>query len=69
VLPDGIAGSRSVVDFLADHVSPRTALNVMAQYRPAHNAHAYPSLRRRPSFAEVDAVKAYARQRGMTNII
>jgi putative pyruvate formate lyase activating enzyme len=69
VLPEGIAGSRAVVDFLADHVSLRTALNVMAQYHPAHNAYAYPPLRRRPPLSEVDAVKVYARDRGMTNII
>jgi putative pyruvate formate lyase activating enzyme len=77
VLPDGIAGSRAVVDFLVDHICPRTALNVMAQYspsggllhRPAHRAAEFPALRRRPSFAEVDAVKAYARQRGMTNLL
>lgn len=68
-LPEGLAGSRAVIDFLVDRISPRTALNVMAQYHPAHRAVDQPQLRRRPSFAEVEAVRAYARQRGMTNLL
>lgn len=69
VLPEGLAGSRAVIDFLVDRISPRTALNIMAQYHPAHRAADQPQLRRRPSFAEVEAVRAYARQRGMTNLL
>lgn len=69
VLPEGLAGSEAVIDFLVDRISPRTALNIMAQYRPAHRAFEHPALRRRPSFAEVEAVRAYARQRGMTNLL
>jgi putative pyruvate formate lyase activating enzyme len=69
VLPDGIAGSRAVVDFLVERISPGTALNIMAQYRPAHRAADFPPLLRRPSLGEVAAVRAYARSRGMTNLL
>jgi putative pyruvate formate lyase activating enzyme len=69
VLPDGIAGSRAVVDFLVDRISQRTALNVMGQYHPAYHASEHPPLRRRPTIAEIEAVRAYARQRGMTNLL
>lgn len=73
VLPEGIAGSEVVIDFLVDRISPRTALNIMAQYHPSgglvQRAHEHPALRRRPSFAEVEAVRTYARQRGMTNLL
>ena len=69
VLPDDIAGSRAVVDFLADRISPRTALNIMAQYRPAYHASEHPQLRRRTTTAEVEAVRAYARKRGMTDLL
>jgi putative pyruvate formate lyase activating enzyme len=69
VLPDGIAGSKAVVDFLVERISLRTALNVMAQYHPSFRASEHPPLRRRPGFAEVEAVRVYARERGMTNLI
>ena len=35
VLPNGLAGTAQVVDFLAREVSRNTYLNVMAQYHPA----------------------------------
>jgi len=91
VLPDGIAGSRAVIDAIVERVSPRTALNVMAQYRPsggalatrsaarcraegllhrpAHRAVDFSPLLRRPTVAEIEAVKEYARARGMTNLL
>jgi putative pyruvate formate lyase activating enzyme len=69
VLPNGIAGGRAVVDFLVDRISPRTALNVMAQYHPAYHASEHPPLRRRPTIEEIEEVKAYARKRGMTNLL
>jgi putative pyruvate formate lyase activating enzyme len=69
VLPDGIAGSRAVVDFIVDHLSPCTALNIMAQYGPAYHATDHAPLRRRPDPADVEMVRAYARSRGMTGLM
>jgi putative pyruvate formate lyase activating enzyme len=69
VLPDGLAGSRAVVEFLVNRISPATALNIMAQYHPAYRAADEPALRHRPSLAEVEEVRAYARSRGMTNLL
>ncbi len=46
VLPEGLAGTSEVVRFLAREISPRTYLNVMAQYRPEYNACRYPDLGR-----------------------
>jgi putative pyruvate formate lyase activating enzyme len=69
VLPDDLAGSRSVVDFIAGSISPHTALNVMAQYHPAHRAREFPVLRGRVTFTDVAAVKDYARSLGMTRLL
>ena len=69
VLPDDVAGSRAVVDFIVERVSPRTALNIMDQYHPAHRAREHPTLRRRVSLEEVQAVRTYARSRGLTNLL
>lgn len=46
VLPNGLAGSESVMQFLAG-LSRDTYVNVMDQYRPLHLAREHPELRRR----------------------
>lgn len=57
VLPDDIAGTAEVVRFLAEKISRRTYLNVMAQYHPEYNACSFPELDRRIALKEYrDAV-------------
>jgi putative pyruvate formate lyase activating enzyme len=46
VLPDGLAGTRGIMDFLAKEISPATYVNVMGQYRPCGRAGEHPSLRK-----------------------
>ncbi len=46
VLPDNLAGSDQVVDFLTREISPRCAVNIMRQYFPAYKAREYPPLDR-----------------------
>ena len=65
VLPNGLAGSFEIVDFLANHVSPSTAINVMDQYHPCFKAHADPRLNRRPSAQEIESVRRYAIDKGL----
>jgi putative pyruvate formate lyase activating enzyme len=58
VLPDGLAGTATIVRFLRDEVSPNTYINVMAQYRPCYRAHELPPLNRRIANQEyVEAVR------------
>jgi len=52
VLPQGLAGTEAVMNFLAAEISPHTFINVMKQYYPAHEANNYPELSRRISPAE-----------------
>jgi putative pyruvate formate lyase activating enzyme len=65
VLPNDLAGSGAVVDFLADEISPRTTINVMGQYRPCYEAHAHPTINRRPTHREIAVARQYAIQRGL----
>lgn len=65
VLPHELAGSEALIDFLARQVSPMTAVNVMAQYRPCYHAHEDPRLMRRPTAEEVLALRKLARERGL----
>ncbi len=68
VLPENLAGSERIVDFLAEHVSPHTAINVMDQYHPCYQASAHPTINRRPTREEIAAVRRYAQHRGLALI-
>ncbi len=65
VLPNNLAGSFEVVDFLAEEISPKTAINIMDQYRPCFKASSNPKINRRPNLQEYDAVRQYAIQKGL----
>jgi putative pyruvate formate lyase activating enzyme len=65
VLPNGIAGSREVMDFIAGQVSLNAYVNIMDQYRPLHHAHRIPVLNRGVTRDEYDAVLVLARTMGL----
>jgi putative pyruvate formate lyase activating enzyme len=55
VMPDGIAGTREIMAFLAGEISPDTYVNVMAQYRPCGKTAGDPLIDRRITPAEYAA--------------
>jgi len=59
ILPNGIAGSRKSLAWLAKEVSPKVTVSLMSQYHPMHKAYKYDLLSRpiRPSEYE-EALKA-----------
>lgn len=65
VLPNNLAGSLEVIDFLADEISPHTTVNVMDQYRPCYQAHLHPEINRRPTRDELSAPRRYALGKGL----
>jgi len=65
VLPEGFAGTQSVMPFLANEISLDTYVNVMDQYRPCHRASAVPGLRRRSTSAECDEARELAGKVGL----
>jgi putative pyruvate formate lyase activating enzyme len=65
VLPENLAGSFEIIDFLAEEVSPKTAINVMDQYRPCYQAHLHPRINRRPTAKEIESVRDYAMKKGL----
>jgi len=61
VLPGGLAGSRAILRRLAEEVSPTLTVSLMAQYYPAHRAHAIPELSRAITVEEYEeALDAFA---------
>jgi putative pyruvate formate lyase activating enzyme len=65
VLPNDIAGSKKVIDFVADEISTDSYLNIMDQYHPAYNVHKYDKLNRRITPSEYKEVIDYAFSKGL----
>lgn len=57
ILPNGLAGSRESLSWLASEVSPRVTVSIMSQYYPAHRAYQFPLLSRPISLAEHEEVR------------
>jgi putative pyruvate formate lyase activating enzyme len=68
VLPDSLAGTKEVMEFLAREVSPRTYVNVMGQYRPCGRAAEHPTLRKFLTGPEHEAALRLAREAGLTRL-
>jgi len=65
VLPENLAGSLKIIDFLAEQISTNTTINVMEQYRPCYKASSHSKINRRPTFEEIESVRRYAIQKGL----
>lgn len=65
VLPNGRAGSRKVLEFIAQEISRDTYVNIMDQYHPAHRAGSIRELSRCVSSGEVFEVIEYAKSVGL----
>ncbi|MFZ2448162.1 MAG: radical SAM protein [Syntrophobacteraceae bacterium] len=68
VMPNGLAGTAEVVEFLAKEISPDTYMNIMGQYHPCGGAFRKPEISRRITSEEFrDALDA-ARRAGLTRL-
>jgi putative pyruvate formate lyase activating enzyme len=65
VLPDGLAGSEAIIDYLAEEISASTAINVMEQYQPCYKGCTHSQLNRRPHPTEIESVRRYALEKGL----
>jgi len=60
VLPNNLAGSFKIIDFLAEQISNATTINVMDQYRPCYKASLHTGITRRPTLEEFESARQYA---------
>jgi putative pyruvate formate lyase activating enzyme len=65
VLPNQLAGSFEIIDFLAEEISVSTVINVMAQYRPCYKSSSRTKINRRPTTEEIESVRNYAIRKGL----
>jgi putative pyruvate formate lyase activating enzyme len=68
VLPEGLAGTKEIVRFLAEEISTNTYLNLMDQYRPCYKAHEHPPLNRRLTSDEYREALRFAQEAGLTRL-
>ncbi len=68
VLPYGLAGTDTVVHFLAEDISNNTYLNIMDQYHPRHQAFRTPLLARPITRGEFLQAVNVAHQQGMKRL-
>jgi len=68
VLPNGLAGSAKVFEFVATELSKESYVNIMMQYRPMYKAYEYKELNRGITLSEyqeaLDNAKAWGLHRG-----
>ncbi len=68
VLPEGIAGTREVVRFIAEELSKNTYVNIMDQYYPCYKALDQAPLDRRITRKEFAEAVKLAREAGLTRL-
>ena len=65
VMPNEIAGSKKVLEFIAYELSKDSWVNIMAQYYPTYRAHEHPEIARPITSKEYWEVVEYARKLGL----
>ena len=68
VLPEGIAGTKGVVRFIAEEISKNTYINIMNQYHPCFRAFETPPLNRRITDREYRDAIRMAQDAGLKRI-
>jgi putative pyruvate formate lyase activating enzyme len=65
VLPEGLAGTDTIMQFLAEEISPETAISLMSQYFPQYRADEFPEIARRITADEYRAAQDAMQRHGL----
>lgn len=65
ILPNGLAGTKDVMRFIADEISQRTYISLMSQYFPDHLASEFPEISRRITANEYADARAEMEECGL----
>ncbi|MBI3815301.1 MAG: radical SAM protein [Nitrospinae bacterium] len=65
IMPDGLAGTKEAVEFIAKKLSPDSYVNIMDQYRPCYKAFDYHEIARRITPEEYEEAIRLAREVGL----
>ncbi len=65
VMPEGLAGTHDLMEFIATEISKDSYVNIMAQYRPLYRAAEFPELNRRITVEEYQEAIEIAEKAGL----
>jgi putative pyruvate formate lyase activating enzyme len=68
VMPNGVAGTKRMVEWIAQNLPKGTYVNIMSQYTPMYKANQYPEIARRITRREYQEAVDWARAAGLTNL-
>ena len=68
VMPNGVSGTKNVIEWIAENLAKDTYLNIMSQYRPMYKASEYPEISRRITRREYNDAVRWAKEAGLTNL-
>ncbi len=68
IMPNHVAGTQEFIKFVASEVSPKTYVNLMAQYRPEYQAKDYPEISRRLTRKELAEAREWAKKYGLSRL-
>ena len=68
VMPNGVGGTKGVVEWIAQNLSKDSYLNIMSQYVPKYKAFNYPEIARRITREEYAEAIRWAKEAGLTNL-
>ncbi len=68
VMPNNVAGSEKIMEWIAENLPKDTYVNIMAQYTPRFKAYDYPEISRRLTSEEYTKVVKRAQDVGLTNL-
>ncbi|GJQ58217.1 MAG: 4Fe-4S cluster-binding domain-containing protein [Candidatus Scalindua sp. AMX11] len=65
VMPNSVAKSQEIIDFLANKISKNTFVNIMEQYRPSFKANRFHEIDRIITFEELKKITRYVKEQGL----
>lgn len=68
VMPNRVAGTKEIIEWIAQNLPKDTYLNIMQQYTPTHKAFEYPEISRRITREEFEEAIRWAKEAGLTNL-
>lgn len=68
VMPNRVAGTRKVVEWIAANLPKDTYVNIMSQYTPVYKAFDYPEISRKITRQEYNEAVRWAKEAGLTGL-
>jgi len=69
ILPNNLAGTKKIFEFLAKEISKKSFVNILSQYYPCWKAEEFPEINRRTTKKELEEAINYAEKLGLSNFI